>query len=63
MTVLDPDVRTAESDNEFAGSVDDLARAIDAYEELGFDDIIFGLDPTTERSLDRVVEAMQVRGK
>jgi hypothetical protein len=28
---------------------------------MGFDDIIFALEPMTERSLDRVAEAMQIR--
>ena len=62
VTVRDPDVRPGQGDNEaFAGSVDDLARVFDAYEELGFNDVILALDPTTDRSLDRVAEAMERR--
>ena len=36
------------------GSVDELARAIDAHEQLGFDDLIVQLAPKTPRSLDRL---------
>jgi alkanesulfonate monooxygenase SsuD/methylene tetrahydromethanopterin reductase-like flavin-dependent oxidoreductase (luciferase family) len=62
VTVRDPDVRPGQGDIEaFAGSVDDLARVFDAYEELGFNDVILALDPTTERSLDRVAEAIERR--
>jgi alkanesulfonate monooxygenase SsuD/methylene tetrahydromethanopterin reductase-like flavin-dependent oxidoreductase (luciferase family) len=46
----------------FGGSVDQLARAIDAYEQLGFDDLIVQLAPKTTRSLDRLAEALQLRG-
>jgi alkanesulfonate monooxygenase SsuD/methylene tetrahydromethanopterin reductase-like flavin-dependent oxidoreductase (luciferase family) len=61
MVVRDPHQATENDDLAFAGSVDELARAIDAYEAMGFDDIIFGLEPMTERSLDRLAEAMQIR--
>jgi FMNH2-dependent dimethyl sulfone monooxygenase len=62
VTVRDPDVHPGESDEEtFAGSIDDLARAFDAYEALGFNDVILALDPTTEKSLDRVAEAVEMR--
>jgi alkanesulfonate monooxygenase SsuD/methylene tetrahydromethanopterin reductase-like flavin-dependent oxidoreductase (luciferase family) len=43
------------------GSVDQLARAIDAHERLGFDDLIVQLTPKTTRSLDRLGEALQLR--
>jgi alkanesulfonate monooxygenase SsuD/methylene tetrahydromethanopterin reductase-like flavin-dependent oxidoreductase (luciferase family) len=33
-------------------TVDELARAIDAYEVLGFDDLIVGLEPMSEQSLE-----------
>jgi hypothetical protein len=43
------------------GSVDELAWAIDAYEQLGFDDLIIQLEPKTARSLDRLAEALELR--
>jgi alkanesulfonate monooxygenase SsuD/methylene tetrahydromethanopterin reductase-like flavin-dependent oxidoreductase (luciferase family) len=48
-------------DEGFGGSVDDLAWAIDAYEQLGFDDLIVQLEPKTTRSLDRLAEALERR--
>jgi hypothetical protein len=45
----------------FGGSVDQLARAIDAYQQLGFDDLIVQLEPKTTRSLDRLAEALELR--
>jgi hypothetical protein len=44
-----------------AGSVQELARAIDAFEALGFDDVVVGLEPNTERSLDRLAQALADR--
>src|SRR5207247_8799465 len=44
------------------GSVDELAWAIDAHEVLGFDDLIIELAPKTERSLDRLAQALRLRG-
>jgi hypothetical protein len=35
---------------------------IDAYEVLGFDDVIVVLQPMTGRSLDRLAEALRLRG-
>jgi alkanesulfonate monooxygenase SsuD/methylene tetrahydromethanopterin reductase-like flavin-dependent oxidoreductase (luciferase family) len=54
MHVVDPDVTTWDNGDDVAcaGSIDELARAIDAYEVLGFDDGIVVLQPMTERSLD-----------
>ena len=46
-----------------SGPVDELARAIDAYERLGFDDLIVGLEPRTTRSLDRLAEALELLGR
>ena len=40
------------------GSVDGTARAIDAHERLGVDDLIVQLEPKTTRSLDRLAEAL-----
>jgi hypothetical protein len=33
------------------------------FELLGFDDLIVGLEPMTERSLDRLAEAFRLRGR
>src|SRR6266540_2222258 len=65
MHVLDPDVTTSDNGDDvaFGGSVDELARAIDAYEALAFDDVIVALQPMTGRSLDRLAEALQLRGR
>jgi hypothetical protein len=41
--------------------VDELARAIDAHERLGLDDLIVQLEPKTTRSLDRLAEALELR--
>jgi alkanesulfonate monooxygenase SsuD/methylene tetrahydromethanopterin reductase-like flavin-dependent oxidoreductase (luciferase family) len=46
----------------FTGHVDELARAIDAYERLGVDDLIVGLQPRTEPALDRLARAIEIRG-
>jgi len=42
-----------------AATFDELPRMIDAYEALGFNDVIIGLEPMTERSLDRLGEAVR----
>jgi alkanesulfonate monooxygenase SsuD/methylene tetrahydromethanopterin reductase-like flavin-dependent oxidoreductase (luciferase family) len=62
MIVRDPDVGGGEHDQPdgFAGSVDELASAIDAYAELGIDDLIAGLEPRTERSLERLANAIHL---
>jgi hypothetical protein len=49
------------SDVPFRGSVSELAEALDEYAELGFDDVIVGLEPRTERSLGRLAEAVRRR--
>jgi FMNH2-dependent dimethyl sulfone monooxygenase len=61
--VWDPDTTGPGEDlgKGFGGSVDELARAIDAYERLGFDDIIVQLAPMTTRSLDRLAQALELR--
>ncbi|MGH3006330.1 MAG: LLM class flavin-dependent oxidoreductase [Gaiellaceae bacterium] len=63
MIVRDPDASGGEDDQStgFAGSVDELAQAIDAYAALGIDDLIVGLEPRTERSLERLAKATQLR--
>jgi alkanesulfonate monooxygenase SsuD/methylene tetrahydromethanopterin reductase-like flavin-dependent oxidoreductase (luciferase family) len=59
MEVRDPDAR--DLGEGFGGSVDELAWAIDAHEQLGFDDLIVQLEPKTTRSLDRLAEALELR--
>jgi alkanesulfonate monooxygenase SsuD/methylene tetrahydromethanopterin reductase-like flavin-dependent oxidoreductase (luciferase family) len=63
MEVRDPAATDpgADLDGAFGGSVDELARAIDAHERLGFDDLIVQLAPKTTRSLDRLAEARELR--
>jgi alkanesulfonate monooxygenase SsuD/methylene tetrahydromethanopterin reductase-like flavin-dependent oxidoreductase (luciferase family) len=65
MEVQDPDATDPGEDlgEAFGGSVDELARAIDAYQQLGFDDLIVQLAPKTTRSLDRLAEALQLRDR
>ena len=46
----------------FASAVDELARAIDAYERLGIDDLIVRLQPSTQPALDRLTRAIRIRG-
>jgi hypothetical protein len=60
LTVTDPDHRRA-GDDGYAGPPGDLARVIDAYAELGVDELIVALEPKTERSLDRLVHALTLR--
>jgi alkanesulfonate monooxygenase SsuD/methylene tetrahydromethanopterin reductase-like flavin-dependent oxidoreductase (luciferase family) len=63
MEVRDPEVTDPGGDlgAGFAGSIDELAWAIDAHERLGFDDLIVQLEPKTTRSLDRLAEALELR--
>ena len=57
-------MRRPEADDvALRGSVDELARAIDVCEKLGVDDLIVQLEPTTERSLDRLASALRLAGK
>ena len=41
---------------------EDLAAGLDEYWRLGIDDLIIGLRPVTVRSIDRLVEALALRG-
>ena len=63
--VRDPDATAASAIDQavFAGSVDELARAIEAHEALGADDLIVQLEPKTERSLDRLADALRLRSR
>jgi hypothetical protein len=61
MVVRDPSGDVSDDESEFAGSVDDLARAIDAHAALGIDHLILVLQPMTEGSLDRLSVALGLR--
>jgi probable F420-dependent oxidoreductase len=60
--VVDPDA-SDQGDEDFAvrGSIDDVAKAFEDYEDLGVDDLIVLPLPMTERSLGRLAEAIAVR--
>ena len=58
MIVRDPDRAEQDDDREFAGSVDQLARALDGYAGRGIDHLILLLQPMDEASLDRLSEAL-----
>jgi alkanesulfonate monooxygenase SsuD/methylene tetrahydromethanopterin reductase-like flavin-dependent oxidoreductase (luciferase family) len=45
----------------FAGRAGELARAIDAYERLGIDDLIVCLQPSTQQGLDQLARAITIR--
>jgi probable F420-dependent oxidoreductase len=49
--------------NVGAGPVDELARTIDAYERLGIDDLIVGLEPRNVPALDRLARAIELRDR
>jgi hypothetical protein len=46
-----------------SGQAGELARAIDAYERLGIDDLIVRLQLGTRPALDRLARAMKIRGQ
>jgi alkanesulfonate monooxygenase SsuD/methylene tetrahydromethanopterin reductase-like flavin-dependent oxidoreductase (luciferase family) len=58
LAVADADDRT---DTAIPSSVEALVEAVDAYEELAFDDLIIGLRPPTMRSLDQLATALRER--
>ena len=62
--VAGPSARPTDDDDEplFVGSVDELARALDAYESLGADHLIVGLEPITASSLEHLCAALALRG-
>jgi hypothetical protein len=45
-----------------AARVGELARAIDAYDRLGIDDLIVRLQPSSQPALDLLARAIAVRG-
>jgi alkanesulfonate monooxygenase SsuD/methylene tetrahydromethanopterin reductase-like flavin-dependent oxidoreductase (luciferase family) len=57
--LTDPDQTSGGS---FARPVDEVARAIDAYDRLGIDDLIVRLQPSTQPALDRLARATEIRG-
>jgi alkanesulfonate monooxygenase SsuD/methylene tetrahydromethanopterin reductase-like flavin-dependent oxidoreductase (luciferase family) len=62
--VRDPSLGSVQEDGEdrsFGGSVDELAEAIAAYDELGIDHLIVVLQPMTEASLERLALAVARR--
>lgn len=65
MDICDPQLTDSDqaAGGLFAGSVDELAGAIDAYERLGIDDLIVRLQPSTESALDRLARAIEIRGR
>ena len=52
--------RTVGVDVDAARSADEIGGALEGFATLGFDDAIVGLEPRTERSLDRLAEARQL---
>jgi alkanesulfonate monooxygenase SsuD/methylene tetrahydromethanopterin reductase-like flavin-dependent oxidoreductase (luciferase family) len=62
--VAGPSARPPDDEEEplFVGSVDELARALDAYESLGADHLIVGLEPITAASLEHLCAALALRG-
>jgi probable F420-dependent oxidoreductase len=64
MTVHDPALSAPDDDEEdpsFSGSVDELARAIDAYAALGIGHLIVLLQPLNDASLERLAQALERR--
>lgn len=53
---------TSDDDREFAGSIDELAKAFDAHETIGVDHLIIILKPMDEPSLDWLTNALDLRG-
>jgi alkanesulfonate monooxygenase SsuD/methylene tetrahydromethanopterin reductase-like flavin-dependent oxidoreductase (luciferase family) len=64
MSVVDPDRpgTNAVDPDALAGTVEDLARAFDAYEALGIDDLIVLPEPNDVPSVDRLARANALRG-
>jgi alkanesulfonate monooxygenase SsuD/methylene tetrahydromethanopterin reductase-like flavin-dependent oxidoreductase (luciferase family) len=59
MFVVDPEHAQADP-GDFDGTVDDLARSLDAYRDLGIDELIVGLWPRDDRSLERLIRAVRL---
>jgi alkanesulfonate monooxygenase SsuD/methylene tetrahydromethanopterin reductase-like flavin-dependent oxidoreductase (luciferase family) len=67
VSVVDPDANppvVVDADEEpFAGSVDELAAALDGYAALGIDDLVLVFQPTTDRSVERFLQAQRLRSR
>lgn len=64
MTVRDPERSTAADDGDersVGGSIDELARAFDGYDELGIEHLIVALDPMDEPAIERLASALARR--
>jgi alkanesulfonate monooxygenase SsuD/methylene tetrahydromethanopterin reductase-like flavin-dependent oxidoreductase (luciferase family) len=59
MHICGPDV--ADPGGAFVGGVNDLARALDAYDTLGVDDLIVLLEPSTLAAVDQLAAAIALR--
>jgi probable F420-dependent oxidoreductase len=57
----DPSREPNSDDQEFAGSVDELAKAIDAHDAIGVDHLIVVLQPMDQASLDWLSRALEIR--
>jgi probable F420-dependent oxidoreductase len=64
--IIATDGRTQTGDDgpavRFGDSVDELASALDAYDELGIEHLIAVLQPMTEGSIERLATAVRLRG-
>jgi len=62
ITIRDPDQPPVPEPevHALAGTVEDLARAFDAYAALGFEHLMVGLEPMTIRSVERLAEAARL---
>jgi alkanesulfonate monooxygenase SsuD/methylene tetrahydromethanopterin reductase-like flavin-dependent oxidoreductase (luciferase family) len=60
VSVADPD-HPSDDEDAFTGSVDEVARLVDAYAELGVYELIVALSPRAEGSVHRLAEALRLR--
>jgi hypothetical protein len=63
MQVQDPNAAASAGPDDvpFRGSASELTEALHEYGDLGFDDVIVGLEPRSKQSLDRIAEAVRRR--
>jgi probable F420-dependent oxidoreductase len=64
LEIVDPSTATADAGgaNAFTGTVDELAKALDGFDALGFADAVAVLQPMNQRSIDRLVESRRLQG-
>jgi FMNH2-dependent dimethyl sulfone monooxygenase len=60
--IAGPEGKPDEDDEAFVGSVDEVARVLDGYEEVGADHLIVGLEPIVPSSLEHLIAAIELRG-